>query len=64
MAATERSKRRLAPKKHLGQRSFLLTLREDVKYYFADFVRMGGTPPPPFADIPPRISLQKGLKMV
>ena len=24
----------------------LQVLREDIKYYFADFVRKGGTPPP------------------
>ena len=27
-----------------------VSLREGVKYYFADFVRKGGTPPPPFTD--------------
>ena len=58
-------------------------VREGVKYYFADFVRKGGTPPPlriffgkkgvtdlggtplpPFTDFPPKIFLQKGLKIV
>ena len=29
---------------------FHLVVREDFKYYFADFVRKGGTPPPPFTD--------------
>ena len=60
-----------------------MQLREGVKYYFADFVRKGGTPPftdffsgkkgvtdlggtplPPFTDFPPKIFLQKGLKIV
>ena len=59
-------------------------IREDFKYYFTDFVRKGGTPPPftdkifakkkvtdlggtpptPFTDIPPKNVLQKVLKMV
>ena len=41
-------------------------VKEDVKYYFADFVRKGGTPPPPlrkffpetlFVDIVLRVTL-------
>ena len=46
-------------------------LRETVKYYFMDFFSgkegvtdLGGTPLPPFTDFPPKICLQKGLKMV
>ena len=59
-------------------------IRENFKYYFADFVRkrgtpppftdkifakkkvtdLGGTPPPPFTDIPPKNVLQKVPKMV
>ena len=61
----------------------LATVRENFKYYFADFVRkgvppplygqnfrkkkvtdLGGTPPSPFTDIPPKKILQKVLKMV
>ena len=41
----------------------ILGLRENFKYYFADFVRKGGTTPP-FTDIPPKNVLQKMLKMV
>ena len=33
-----------------GQSKFTSYVREGVKYYFADFVRKGGTPPP-FTDI-------------
>ena len=40
------------------------SLREGVKYYFADFVRKGGTPLPPFTDFSPKKILQKGLKIV
>ena len=48
-------------------------LRGDIKYYFADFVRKGGTPPPLYeqnfrqqkvTDISLKICLQKGLKIV
>ena len=61
----------------LGSRNgiILAYFREDFKYYFADFVRKGGTPPP-FTDKifvkkkvtdlghSPKNVLQKVLKMV
>ena len=60
-----------------------IVIRENFKYYFADFVRkggtpphftdkifakkkvtdLGGTPPSPFTDTPPKNVLQKVLKM-
>ena len=37
-----------------------LALWEEVKYYFADFVRKGGTLPPPLRTFPRKIFFKKG----